>query len=82
MVNLRNNIYNLRQAIFHRAAVTNVEDGISYEIATGHYNPYPRPQMACNWHPPVEVLPFDRTEPDARGLRNLMKRMSVWKKSA
>ncbi len=82
MVNLRSNIYNLRQAIFHREAVNHVEDGISYEIATGHYDPYPRPQMACHWHPPLEALPFDRTEPDTRRLRNLIKKIGIWKKSA
>ncbi len=82
MVNLGKHIYNLQKAIFHREAVIHGEDGIFYEIAAGHYDPYPRPQMSCNWHPPVEALPFDRTEPDARGLRNLIKRISVWKKSA
>jgi len=82
MVNLRSNIYNLRQAIFHREAVNHVEDGISYEIAAGHYDPYPRPQMACHWHPPLEALPFDRTEPDTRRLRNLIKKIGIWKKSA
>ncbi|MFV2082252.1 MAG: hypothetical protein ACC669_10360 [bacterium] len=82
MVNLRNYIYHLRQAIFHRGQVANVENGISYEIGAGSYSPYPRPQMVYHWHPPLETLPFDRSEPDTGGLRNLIKRIGIWKKSA
>ena len=82
MVNLRNYIHNLRQAIFHKETVGFVEDGISYEIGSDYYYPYPMPQMVYHWHPPVETLPFSRSEPDARGVRNLIKRISVWKKSA